>query len=95
MSQICPVEFMCRVKLPSGDADYAEAFRAAILAVKPVGFEVRWPKLNEKWAVDSEGYTLVPLYLTDEKQAVAYWMDRGNRAEKRLKEIQDAIRRLL
>jgi hypothetical protein len=74
------VEFMVRVKLPSsgayhsspsGDTEYDNAYKEAIFAATPIGFEVGWPRRNEKWPVDSEGFTWVRLYCTDEKNALA------------------------
>ncbi len=93
-------EFMVRVKLPSsggyhcspsGDTEYEEAYNAAIMAAKPDGYEVIWPRIGEKWPVDSEGYTWVRLRCTDGKAAVAYWTERCRLAEKELKRIKNAV----
>jgi len=93
-------EFMVRVKLPSssayhsspsGDTEYEEAYRNAIFAVKPPGFEVSWPRLNEKWPVDSEGYTWVRLYCTDQKVALAYWMKEAQQAQAHIARIKKAV----
>ena len=89
-----PVQFMIRVKLPkssafhcspSGDTEYDRAFQDAIFEVKPQGFEVLWPRAGHRWPEpDSEGFTFVPLFLSDEARALkddraAYWMDKYNR----------------
>jgi len=93
-------EFMVRVKLPpsssfhcspSGDAEYEEAYKKAIFDVKPPGFEVCWPRLNEKWPVDSEGYTWVRLYCTNEKDALAYWMKEAQLAKEHIQRIKKAV----
>lgn len=75
------LEFMVRVKLPCasdfkpGDG-YESARNDAIFAIKPCGFEVKWPREGQTWPVDSEGYTYVPLFLTYHKDALAFYMER-------------------
>lgn len=90
------VEYMVRVKLPnsasfspgpSGDTEYDEAYRNAISAVRPRGFEVKWPKLGHRWPVDSEGYTCVLLFVSDHATALTHWIDRADRLAKKLDEI--------
>jgi hypothetical protein len=92
-------EFMVRVKLPSssayaacpsGDAEYEEAYKKAIFDVKPAGFEVSWPRLNEKWPVDSEGYTWVRLFCADQSSAIAQWIGRVDELQTRLETIRRA-----
>lgn len=71
------MQFMIRVELPSpsaypsgpsGDTEYYTAYKDAIFASLPDGFEVFWPRAGQRWPVDSEGYTFVPLYLGDESR---------------------------
>jgi hypothetical protein len=59
-------EFMIRVQLPSasafhcspsGDSEFEDAYRKAILEKLPDGFEVIWPLLNRQTPKDSEGFT--------------------------------------
>lgn len=94
-------EYMIRVKLPdsshyaacpSGDTEYDEAYKKAIFDAKPDGFEVKWPRRNEKWAMDSEGYTLVPLKCTDEKVALARWMRRCQEQELQLLKLKTFLK---
>lgn len=75
-------EFMMRVILPpshsfhsspSGDTEYDIAYNKALMENKPAGFEVIYPRRNEKWPVDSEGYTWVRLQCTNKEDALAYW----------------------
>lgn len=80
-----PVEeplFVMRVKLPessgyascpSGDADYEEARRKALMKAKPPGFEIKYPRAGIVWPVDSEGMTWVPLYCTDRETGLNHW----------------------
>lgn len=93
-------EFMVRVKLPSssayhsspsGDTEYEDAYQKAIFALKPPGFEVIWPRLNQKWPVDSEGYTWVRLYCSDPKEALAYWMKEAQQAQAHIARIKQVV----
>lgn len=97
------VEFMVRVKLPSsggyhsspsGDTQYEIDYRQAIFDVKPIGFEVRWPRLNEKWPVDSEGYTYVPLYVSQHCDALADLRTRYNALLKLHQKIADLSKQI-
>lgn len=93
-------EFMMRVKLPSssafhsgpsGDTEYEEAFRGALFKVLPQGFEVTYPRGNEKWPMDSEGYSWVRLRCTDNKIALAHWIETARLLEKELRRIKKAV----
>jgi hypothetical protein len=94
------VQFMIRVKLPEPnprtedgyDADYS----AAINAVKPYGFEVKWPNEGDcAWPVDSEGFTFVPLYVsTTEAGMVNTWISRYYALEDRHRAIKDKAKEL-
>lgn len=93
-------EFMMRVKLPSsgeyhsrpsGDTAYEEALRRALMEVKPEGFEIIYPKLNEKWPIDSEGFTWVRLYCTNDKDALGYWMKEARFLQQKLDRIKKAV----
>ena len=90
-------EFMVRVKLPSsgafpgtpsGDTEYEQAYRKAILSELPQGFEVQWPRSNEKWPVDSEGYTWVRLRCSDEKNALAYFIKEHGYLKDKLEKVK-------
>lgn len=93
-------EYFIRVKLPSpsgfascpsGDTAYEEAFRSAIFAVKPTGFEVKYPRTGEAWPVDSSGMTWVPLYCNDTQQLLPGLFDRIQRLEKHIDDIRKAV----
>jgi hypothetical protein len=97
------VGFHIRVKLPSpaafhsgpsGDTEYDEAYKGAIFREKPQGFEVRWPRLNEKWPVDSEGYTWVPLYVSHAQDALHNALDMLHTAQRQLETLRKAIKEL-
>ncbi len=99
-----PVQFMIRVKLPSssayhsspsGDSEYDEAYKKAIFDIKPPGFEVCWPRLNEKWPKDSEGYTFVPLYISDDKTSLHYYIERVAMLENQLAKAREHAKQLL
>jgi hypothetical protein len=95
--ELAPQMLFCvRVKLPSsgayhcspsGDTEFEQARNSAIFAVKPRGFEVKWPRSGESWPVDSEGFTYVPLFVTDHRDALAYAIEEQNRMRKRLDAI--------
>lgn len=99
--------FMVRVKLPnpagyhsspSGDTEYEQARSSAIFAVKPVGFEVKWPRGGERWPVDSEGYTFVPLVVSDHRDALATAIEERGRMLVQLgliKKAFDSVKHLL
>lgn len=95
--------FMVRVKLPnpagyhsspSGDTEYESARSEAIFAVKPAGFEVKWPRGGERWPVDSEGYTFVPLVLTDHRDALANAIRERGEELKRMSLIKEGFDRI-
>lgn len=103
------IEFMVRVQLPnpnnyhsspSGDSQFDDDYKKAIFDNKPPGFEVMWPRLNEKWPIDSEGYTYVRLYLSDQTQVgngqdrLIFWVDEANKNSKALKELKAKLRKL-
>lgn len=79
---------------PSGDAEYEKAYKDAIFKAKPAGFEVKWPRANEKWPVDSEGYTFVPLYLTQAADAVAHWQEQADMYRVKYETLQNKVLKL-
>lgn len=94
-------EFMMRVKLPdsgsyhsspSGDSDYEEAYNKAIFDVLPPGFEVKYPRLGHKWAVDSEGYSLVTLICTDNTVSLNYYMKKSAEIEQRFQKLKEFLK---
>lgn len=94
------LEFMIRVKLPnpgaysgspSGDSQYEDDYNKAIFDIKPPGFEVSWPKLGHKWPSDSLGFTYVPLYISDEKSGLYYYIERVHELEDKLEKIKKAV----
>ena len=100
----CP-ELMFRVKLPEGDfyagisggcseeeSIAARPWKDAIFAIKPPWYEVKWPSKGQAWPKDSEGYTWVPLYLTNEKDACGYWMESYWRAHDKLEKVREFMR---
>lgn len=95
-------EIVIRVKLPSavgfhsspsGDTEYEEAYRKAIFDKKPVGFEVRWPRLNEKWPVDGDGMTWVPLYVSDKAAVdpVPKLLERLNAMRRLIERLKNSV----
>lgn len=97
-------EFMVRVKLPSsggyasspsGDTEYEQAYKEAIFAAKPEGFEVAWPRVGERWPVDSEGYTWVRLYCTDTTNALAKWREQALQASKAMQKVKGLAKQIL
>lgn len=92
--------FMVKVSLPSaggyaccpsGDTEYEEDFNKALKKAVPPGFEVIHPKLLERWPMDSNGMTWVPLRLVDEGKGIAYWMRRAKELEKKLEKIKESL----
>ena len=105
MSTKAMLEFMIRVKLPSaasfhaspsGDTEYEDAFRKAIVENMPEDFEVIWPLMNRKTPTDSEGFTWVRLRYNGKCAAnpQAHWIQECQAVQKELRELKAAIRRL-
>lgn len=95
------LEYFVRVKLPSpggyhsgpsGDSEFEDAYKGAIFAAKPPGFEVKWPKLMQRWPVDSEGYTFVPLFLSDKPDALQHYMDLANELQAKIDRLRVALK---
>src|SRR3989344_39135 len=93
-------ESMMRVKLPnsasyhsspSGDTEYEEAYKKAIADVLPDGYEGIWPRPNEKWQSDSEGFTWVRLRCVNLDMALVYWQERARFAEKHIARIKEVV----
>jgi len=93
------LEVMMRIKLPVEggfirtieSSEYTADQKVcmdAIFAAKPRGFEVRWPKIGERWPMDSEGTTFVPLYLYDNKDAHAYLLEQNGRYYNKMQELK-------
>ena len=98
-------EFMIRVKLPSsgayhsspsGDTEFEDAYRKAIFAVLPEGFEVNWPLLNHRTPHDSEGFTWIRLSYTGNavENPQAYWIAKCQEAQAELRRLKEAISKL-
>lgn len=98
-------EFMIRVQLPSsgaysgspsGDTEFEDAYRNAILEKLPEGFEVIWPLLNRKTPQDSEGFTWIRIRYDGKcaENPQAHWIQECQAAQKELRELKAAIRRL-
>jgi hypothetical protein len=96
------LEVMMRIKLPveggfirtSMSSDYTpdqQACMNAIFAAKPQGFEVRWPQIGERWPVDSEGVTYVPLYLGHAKDAHAFLIENNHYQDRKIQELKRLI----
>lgn len=94
--------YVMRVKLPSssgfascpsGDTDYDEAYRNAILENLPDGFEVAWTT-RALWPVDRDGLTWVKLYCRDEGAGMKYWMAEANRLGKELTRIKELAKQI-
>lgn len=81
--------FIVRVKIPKGNE---QAQNDAIFAVKPQGFEVRWPLLNRCWPIDIEGYTWVPLFPYSIKDALVNSIDREYETRNQLNMIKEKIK---
>ena len=96
-------DFMVRVKLPKAAhytrfAAYEMAFEKALSDVCPDGFDFVCPEKNEKWPVDSEGYTWARLRCSGEDASLAFWVSRTRELEELLEKINassEAITRLV
>jgi|GEM_PF-6381024 len=94
------VEYVVRCKLPSsaaypsGDTEYDEAYRRAIFANKPEGFEVHW-QTKHLWPTDQDGMTWVRLYCTDNKKAVEYYRNRLVAVEEELERVKNLARQIV
>jgi hypothetical protein len=100
------VEFMCRMTLPvrpltmSTNPDRTpveQAYQSAVFAQKPDGFEIRWELMP--WPYDSEGYTYVPLRLSDPDRADDtakrnFWIDKYYELQSRFREVREQAERL-
>ena len=99
MDNLPNIDIVMRVKLPKAPPmetpewnDYLEA----IFKDKPEGYEVDWANdSGREWVVDSEGYTLVRLYLTDKKVALEYWMEKALSLNKAMKSLKERLRGLI
>lgn len=98
------LEFMVRVKLPksgsyhsspSGDSEYEDAYNKAIADALPPGFEVCKARLNEKWPIDSEGVTYVPLRVTKAGYALSFYMERVKELETKIERIKKACNSII
>lgn len=92
---------MVRVKLsssgsyaccPSGDTEYEIDYHKAIDAAKPPGFEVIYPRLNEKWPKDSEGFTWVRLKCTNKDDALAHFLAEAVKKNDELARIKNLLK---
>lgn len=90
-------EFFVRVKLPaagnypacpSGDTDYEVDYHEALTAATPEGFEPLKPRTLERWPMDSEGRTWVPLRATQAGNAFAAMTERVKQLETQLERIR-------
>lgn len=77
---------------PSGDTEYESAYKQAIFDAKPEGFEVSWPKIGHRWPIDSEGFTFVPLYLSQttgisQADMLTRWISRYQELEDKMTAI--------
>lgn len=93
------VEYLMRCKLPSscsyhsspsGDTEYENAYRDAIFANKPQGFEVAWSS-RSTWPIDKDGNTWVKLYCTDEQLALQYYIDKSANLQKEIDRIRSKL----
>ncbi len=80
---------------PSGDTEYENAHRDALFENKPVGFEIKYPRADCDWPKDKEGFTWVPLYLTDNKSSLAYFMNRYHEVNAQLLHIKRTLKDLV
>ena len=100
-------EYMVRMKLPnpaafascpSGDTEYESAYQKALDDARPEGFEFVYPRRNEKWPKDSEGWTWARLRCTDGDNALSAMLEkvRGQQVEmENIKRILRKLRRLM
>ena len=98
------IVFSMRVKLPdirdyhaspSGETEYESDKQAALFKDKPIGFEIHYQRYGYDWPVDKHGFTWVPLYLSDEKLAVPYFVQAVSDLRKQLKKIRDTLKELI
>lgn len=97
-------EFVARIKLPSGaaypscpsgDTEYADDYGKALAAGVPPGFEPVRSRANGRWAVDSDGNTLVMLRATTQENALAMALERADLAEKELAHLRAVIAKVV
>ena len=96
----CP-EYVIRVKLPSaagyhsspsGDTEYEIAYDKAIHDALPPGFEVASLKTNERYAVDSEGRSMVLIRpKRGQENALVWYMEEHGRLRDVILKIRQQI----
>ncbi len=93
--------FMMRVKLPPEDPPAASPgdivygpWKKAIFSEKPPGFEIQWPREGQCWPVDSDGYTFVPLYITNRQEAHLYYINSHRELQRKYDRLAGAIKEL-
>ncbi len=101
--------FMVRVKLPTAshqgnlyqselekfNSDYEKSYKSSVFAAKPPGFEIKWPRNGEKWPIDSEGYSFMPLYISDRKEVHLHYVEKVFELQKELDRIKGELRKLI
>lgn len=96
------VEYVMRCKLPnsggfascpSGDTEYEEAYRRAILSNLPPGFGVAW-KTEATWPIDRDGLTWVKLYCTNHEDAMNRWRQEAIDARRELDRVKALARQI-
>lgn len=86
----CTLEGLCN-NAPEKDYENTRSWRMLILDSKPPGYEVKWPSKGEVWPADSEGFTWVPLYLTNAKDATSHWMSEYYTVKNRLDKLKHLL----
>jgi hypothetical protein len=96
------VEYVMRCKLPSsagfhsgpsGDTEYEEAYRKAIFASLPQGFEIAW-KTKETWPKDRDGVTWVKLYCTNREDAMNTWRQEAIDSKREIERIRSLVKQI-
>lgn len=98
MPEIQEPVYYIKVKLPpqrdKNPTQHLLAIKDAIFTVKPHGFEVKWGHGLEEhvvgWPIDKEGYTYVPLYVTEtgKQDTLVTYMKETQRLQELLKKVR-------
>lgn len=81
-----------RVSIESDRKKLSE-YKRAVFAAKCDGMEIRWNM--RPWPIDADGLTWIPMYVTENKLAVVYHIDRANRLAQRLSDLERKLKETL
>lgn len=94
-------EYCIRVKLPdpagyscspSGDTAFDIAYDKAMMESMPIGFHLVKLRLNERYAIDSAGRSIVLIEPTpDSTDTLSWYIEETKRLEAKLEQIRKAV----